>query len=69
MFLYLREVLEGLMLVQQFFFNTLTSIQGFYKVFGSIPVDRLPGAIKGPLRLLDTICGVRPPLWVYGPLP
>ena len=50
--------------------NTLTSIQGSYRVFGSIPVDRLPGAIKGPFkRLLDTIWGVRPPLWVYRPLP
>ena len=31
-------------------FNTLTSIQGFYRVFGSIPVGRLPGTIKGPFK-------------------
>ena len=30
--------------------NTLTSIQGFYRVFGSIPVGRLPGTIKGPFK-------------------
>jgi len=24
-------------------------MQGFYRVFGSIPVSRLPGIIKGPL--------------------
>ena len=32
--------------------NTLTSIQGFYRVFGSIPVGRLPGTIKGPFKAL-----------------
>ena len=30
--------------------NTLTSIQGFYRVFGSIPVGRLAGTIKGPFK-------------------
>ena len=30
--------------------NTLTSMQGFYRVFGSIPVGRLPGTIKGPFK-------------------
>ena len=32
--------------------NTLTSIQGFYRVFGSIPVGRLPGTIKGPFKAI-----------------
>ena len=30
--------------------NTLTSIQGFYRVFGSTPVGRLAGTIKGPFK-------------------
>ena len=30
--------------------NTLTSIQGFYMVFGSIPVGRLAGTIKDPFK-------------------
>ena len=32
--------------------NTLTSMQGLYRAFGSIPVDRLPGTIKGPVKPL-----------------
>ena len=30
--------------------NTLTSMLGFYRTFGSIPVDRLPGTIEGPFK-------------------
>jgi hypothetical protein len=37
--------------------NTLTSIQGFYRVFGSIPADRLPGAIKGPFKAIRYYLG------------
>ena len=32
--------------------NTLTSMQGFYRVFGSVPVGRLPGTVKGPFKAL-----------------
>ena len=28
-------------------FNTLTYMQGFYRIFGSMPVGRLPGTVKG----------------------
>ena len=37
--------------------NTLTSIQGFYRAFGSIPADRLPGAIKGPFKAIRYYLG------------
>ena len=37
--------------------NTLTSIQGFYRVSGSIPVGRLPGAIKGPFKAIRYYLG------------
>ena len=32
--------------------NTLTSMQGLYRVFGSVPVSRLPSTIKGPFKAL-----------------
>ena len=37
--------------------NTLTSIQGCYRVFGSIPVSRLQGAIKGSFKAIRYYLG------------
>ena len=37
--------------------NTLTSIPGLYRVFGSIPVGRLPGAIKGTFKAIRYYLG------------
>jgi hypothetical protein len=36
--------------------NTQTSIQGFYKICGSIPVGRLPGTIKGTFKTIMYTC-------------
>ena len=33
-------------------FNTLTSMQYFYSIFGPMSVDRLPGTIKGPFKAI-----------------
>ena len=46
--------------------NTLTSIQGFYRVWAPYRSVAYRALLKVHLRLLDTLWRTRPPLWVYG---